>query len=181
MSSLFVYHVSSPQVPDKVLNHLEDIASTLAEHGVALEHRDGAAPIKPGASREEVINACRGPLDTLMTERGYATFEVISLDSNQAPVDQAYSALLDEHVHDEDELRLFVAGRGLLNLHIGDYVYALLCERNDLVAVPAGTRQWFDMGERPYLIALRLFKGTSGSLAKLTGDPISGQFQRLDD
>lgn len=181
MSSLFVYHVASTQVPDKVLNHLEDIASTLAEQGVVLERWDGAATIKPGASREEVVNACRASLDTLMTERGYARLEVVSVDSNQAPIDEVHSALLDEHVHDQDELRLFAAGRGLLHLHIGDYVYALLCERNDLVAVPAGTRQWFDMGERPYLLAIRLFKGTDGGQAKMTGDPISGQFQRLDD
>ena len=36
MSSLSVYHVSSPEIPNKVLTHFEDIASTLAEQGVQL-------------------------------------------------------------------------------------------------------------------------------------------------
>ena len=34
MSSLSVYHVSSPDVPNKVLTHFEDIAATLAEQGI---------------------------------------------------------------------------------------------------------------------------------------------------
>lgn len=176
MSSLFVYPVTSPQVPDKVLNHLEDIVATLAQVGVGLERWDATVPLKPGAAREEVLDACRGRLDALMTERGYATVEVISLDSQQPPAEW-----LDEHFHAQDQLHVCVAGRGLLSLHIGDYVYALLCEKNDLVAVPAGTRQWFDTGERPYLIALRLLKGTDGGTAKLTGDDLAGRFQRLED
>ena len=34
MSSLSVYPVSSPELPNKVLAHFDDIASTLAEQGV---------------------------------------------------------------------------------------------------------------------------------------------------
>ena len=37
MSSLSVYHVSSPDLPNKVLTHFEDIASTLAEQGVRFD------------------------------------------------------------------------------------------------------------------------------------------------
>ncbi len=47
MSSLSVYHVSSPDTPNKVLTHLEDIASTLAEHGVAFDRWEAATPITP--------------------------------------------------------------------------------------------------------------------------------------
>lgn len=33
MSSLSVYHVSSPDLPNKVLTHFDDITATLAEQG----------------------------------------------------------------------------------------------------------------------------------------------------
>jgi hypothetical protein len=82
MSSLSVYHVSSPELPNKVLTHLEDIASTLAEHGVGFDRWEAATPITPGASQEEVIAAYRTQIDRLMTERGYVTVDVISLNSD---------------------------------------------------------------------------------------------------
>lgn len=70
MSSLSVYHISSPGLPNKVLTHLEDIASTLAEHGVGFDRWQASAPISPGASQEEVIAAYQVQIDKLMTERG---------------------------------------------------------------------------------------------------------------
>lgn len=82
MSSLSVYHVSSPEVPNKVLTHFEDIASTLAEQGVRFDRWQAAAKIQPGASQEEVISAYKEQIDKLMTERGYITVDVISLNSD---------------------------------------------------------------------------------------------------
>ena len=45
MSILSVYSVSSPDVPNKVLTHLEDIASTLAEHGIVLDRWQATTPV----------------------------------------------------------------------------------------------------------------------------------------
>lgn len=56
MSSLSVYHVSSPEIPNKVLTHLEDIASTLAEQGVRFDRWQTTAKIQPGArDRKSVV------------------------------------------------------------------------------------------------------------------------------
>lgn len=88
---------------------------------------------------------------------------------------------LNEHRHGEDEVRFFVAGRGLFTLHIDDYVYAVLCEKNDLISVPAGTKHWFDMGEHPHFIAIRLFNNPEGWVANFTGEDIANQFPRLED
>lgn len=179
MSSLFVYPVTSPQMPTKVLNHLEDITSTLADYGVRIECFPASTRVRPGTGQEDVISACRVEIDRLMTERGLATVEVISRDNDQPP--GASSPLREEHVHGGAHLHWFVAGRGLLNLHLGDHVYALLCERDDLVSLPAGTRQWFDMGEHPHIVAVRLFGTPDEAIAKPTGDGIAGHFAGLDD
>ncbi len=181
MSSLSVYHESSPEQPYKVLTHLEDIVSTLAEQGVGFDRWQAATPIAPGASQDEVIAAYQEQIDRLMTERGYITVDVISLNSDHPQKAELRAKFLDEHRHAEDEVRFFVAGRGLFTLHIDDYVYAVLCEKNDLISVPAGTRHWFDMGENPHFVAIRLFNNPEGWVANFTGETIASRFPRLDD
>jgi 1,2-dihydroxy-3-keto-5-methylthiopentene dioxygenase len=181
MSILFVYSVSSPDLPNKVLTHFEDIATTLGEQGVKFERLQAATSIAPGASPEEVLGAFQAQIADLTGEHGDTTSAVISLREGHPQADELRAGLLQEHQHDVDELRFFVAGRGLLNLHIGDLVFAVQCEKHDLMSIPAGTRQWFDIGERPHLIAIRLFKGAQGDLARFTGADLAARFPRLDD
>jgi 1,2-dihydroxy-3-keto-5-methylthiopentene dioxygenase len=181
MSRLSVYHESTPSHPNKVLTHAEDIAATLSEVGVRFERWQANAPIAPGASQEEVIAAYRHEIDKLMSEQGYVTVDVISLDRNHPQKDELRAKFLDEHTHGEDEVRFFVAGRGLFTLHIGEYVYSVLCEKNDLISVPAGTKHWFDMGEEPHFVAIRLFNNPEGWVAQFTGDSIAKSFPPLED
>jgi len=181
MSVLSVYHETRPDQPLKVLTHAEDIAATLSEVGVQLERWEASAPIAAGASQDEVIAAYRPQIDKLMAERGYVAVDVISLTRDHPQKDELRAKFLDEHRHAEDEVRFFVAGRALFSLHIEDMVYTVLCEKNDLITVPAGTRHWFDMGEEPHFIAIRLFNNPEGWVAEFTGERIADQFPRLDD
>ncbi|MCQ4324589.1 acireductone dioxygenase [Stutzerimonas stutzeri] len=181
MSVLSVYHENSPEQPLKVLTHIEDIAATLGEVGVQLERWEASAPIAAGAGQEEVLAAYRPQIDKLMSERGYVTVDVISLTDDHPQKAELRAKFLDEHRHAEDEVRFFVAGRGLFTLHIEDMVYAVLCEKNDLISVPAGTRHWFDMGENPHFVAIRLFNNPEGWVAQFTGDDIASRFPCLED
>lgn len=181
MSCLSVFHESTPELPHKVLTHAEDITSTLSEVGVRFERWQASAPISAGASQEEVIGAYQTQIDQLMSERGYVTVDVISLNEDHPQKAELRAKFLDEHRHGEDEVRFFVAGRGLFTLHIDDHVYAVLCEKNDLISVPAGTRHWFDMGDRPRFVAIRLFNNPEGWVAEYTGEEIASRFPRLDD
>jgi len=180
MSSLSVYHVSSPDIPNKVLTHFEDIAATLAEQGVRFDRWEATAKIQPGAS-EDIIAAYQAQIDGVMTERGYVAVDVVSVSSDHTEQVEPQAELLEERRHNQDEARFFVAGRGLFNLHIGDYVYAVLCERNDLITVPAGTPHWFDGGERPHFVTIRLSGDPQGLVAELTGDDVARRFPRLED
>ena len=181
MSSLSVYHVSSPDIPNKVLTHFEDIAATLAEQGVHFDRWEAAAKIQPGASEEDIIAAYQAQIDGVMTERGYVAVDVVSVSSDHTEQVEPQAELLEERRHNQDEARFFVAGRGVFNLHIGDYVYAVLCERNDLITVPGGTPHWFDGGERPHFVSIRLSGDSQGVVAELTGDDIACRFPRLED
>lgn len=181
MSILSVYHESTPDQPFKVLTHLEDIATTLAEAGVQIERWEASAPITASASNDEVLAAYRPQIDRLISERGFKAVDVISVTRNHPAKAELRAKFLDEHFHAEDEVRFVVAGRGSFTLHIKDMVYDVLCEKGDLLSVPAETRHWFDMGEDPHFIAIRLFKNPEGWVAQFTGDDISSRFPRLDD
>ncbi len=75
-------------------------------------------------------------------------------------------------------MRFFVEGAGLFCLHIGHEVYPVLCEKNDLISVPAGTPHWFDMGSEPNFTAIRIFDNPEGWIAQFTGDAIADQYPR---
>ena len=56
----------------------------------------------------------------------------------------------------------------------------VLCERGDLISVPANTRHWFDMGSAPDFCALRFFCNNEGWVARFTGDSIAERFPGLE-
>ena len=176
MSYVAVYPVASPDTPNKVLTHFDDIAATLAELGVRFE-RWQPAPIEKGASDAQMIAAYQAQIDAL----GYAGVEVLSVSSDHPQKDELRAQFLDERRYSEDQVRFFIAGQGLLTLHIDDYVYAVRCEKNDLLVIPAGMAHWFDMGENPHFVALRLFDTAQGGVPELTGDDIARRFPGLDD
>lgn len=176
MSYVAVYHIATPDTPNKVLTHLDDIASTLAEHGVRFE-RWQPAPVEKGASDADIIAAYQPQIDAL----GYRSVGVASMTGDHPQKDEVRAGFLDERRYSEDEVRFFVAGQGLFSLHIGDYVYAVRCEKNDLLIIPAGLAHWFDMGENPHFVTLRPFNTEQGAVAQLTGDGLSHGFPGLDD
>ena len=88
---------------------------------------------------------------------------------------------LAEHTHSEDEVRFFVDGHGLFSLHVAAEVYEVLCEKGDLISVPANTKHWFDMGPNPRFVAIRFFNNPEGWVAQFTGSDIADRFNRLDN
>ena len=126
MSSLFVYPVSSPDLPNKVLTHVDDMASTLAELGVRFERFCVATAVRPGTAEEDVLDAARAQLDQLMTRHGCVAVEVISLDNNHPQKAERCAALLREQRQDAEQVWCFLGGRGQLSLHLGGNLARLL-------------------------------------------------------
>ena len=181
MSILSVYHQSTPDTPNKVLTHADDIAATLAEQGVRFEQREVAARIRPGTAGDEVLASLGEQVDALRSELSAQVVEVFSVGPEHAQKDELRAGLIDERRHGGQDARLFVSGRGLLNIRVGEYVYALIGERGDLVGVPAGVAQWFDIGEQPNLVLVRFFANEEGRKVQLTGDEGSRAYPGLDD
>ena len=179
MSILSVYHQSSPDTPNKVLTHGDDIAATLAEQGVRFEQRDLAVRIRPGTAVEEVMLTLGGQLGAV--KGNFATVEGFSVNPEHPQKEELRAGWIDERRCPGSSAHFFVSGRGLLNLRIGEYVYGLVGERGDLVSVPAGTAHWLDIGEQPNLVLVRLFENEGGRKLELTGDDSARLYPGLDD
>ena len=127
-----------------------------------------------------MLAAYADDITRLKQQQGYITVDVISLSPTHPDKAALRQKFLDEHIHTEDEVRFFVRGQGLFCLHLGDEVYQVLCQQNDLISVPANTPHWFDMGTEPDFTAIRLFNNTEGWVAHFTGATLSRQFPLLN-
>ena len=181
MSSLTVYHQSSPEYPNKLLTHVEDIASTLAAVGVQFSQVPVQQPVTAGTASDELMAACRVQIDQLLTQHGYASAEVLSLCDERGEGSELARSLRAEQRCQPAHLHYYLAGRGPLALHIGEYVYSLLCVKGDLLRLPAGTAHWFDGGEHPRFAVLRLFDSAQApDFVPVVGD-FAAAFAGLDD
>jgi 1,2-dihydroxy-3-keto-5-methylthiopentene dioxygenase len=156
------------------------IAAAIRGAGIELDYWDTPSDLDATAPAAQIVAAYAAPLNRLSTVRGYTTSDVVALNPDHPDRDALRAKFLTEHVHAEDEVRFFVAGRGAFYLHIDRHVQALVCERGDLVLVPSGTRHWFDAGPRPDFIAIRLFTDPRGWVAEYTGDPIADRIPRFE-
>lgn len=157
------------------------IQATLHDVGVQLERWEAAAELAPDASHDEILAAYQDDIQRLVTQAGYQSWDVVSMVPDHPDKTAFREKFLEEHTHAEDEVRFFVRGQGLFTLHIDGQVFELLCEKGDLIRVPAGTRHWFDMGPNPEFTAIRLFNNPDGWIAQFTGADIAQQFSRLEN
>lgn len=186
MTLLLQFADSAPEKLVARTTSQSEIVQRLATIGVRFERWTASQALDVDASIDAVLAAYAADIERLKRERGYRSADVVRLKRDpQDPSwpDKAQAArakFLDEHVHTEDEVRFFVEGSGMFCLHVQGQVYELLCERNDLLSVPAGTRHWFDMGSDPAFCAIRLFGTESGWVAEFTGDKLSASFPSYD-
>jgi 1,2-dihydroxy-3-keto-5-methylthiopentene dioxygenase len=176
MTRLVVYEDNAPGVavfesgdPAKIVPLLRDI-------NVGFERWDAPIHLPPDASSEAILDAFRPYLDALMGTTGAGSADVVKLTPEHPQATALREKFLAEHTHSEPEIRFFVAGSGHFVLHENGKVYDILCEKDDLIQVPAGIKHWFDAGSKPSFTALRVFTDTSGWVAHYTGDVISSRF-----
>ncbi len=179
MTILSIFHQNQPEQPEIVTDQSAEIAHLLGERGIRFEQWP-TRTLPAGASQEDILAAYSQEVEALKRECGFATADVISLTADNPQKETLRQKFLDEHTHSEDEVRFFVRGQGLFYLHLEDRVYAVLCQRNDLISVPNGTPHWFDMGPEPEFTCIRLFTNPDGWVAEFTGEDIASQLPRYE-
>lgn len=178
MSSLAVYQHTSPELPNKILNHADDIASTLAA-GIDYRQVELPAALRPGCEQAEFDAAYGLWLQAFMGKEGYVQQELFNLQRNHPQKLELRARHLDEQSQSTASAWLFLGGFAQLSLHIDDHVYMLQGEKGDLLSLPAGTRYWFDLGEEPHALVVRL--SASEDAPVRTDDDIASRFARLGD
>lgn len=182
--ALYRHDASSPgpsRTPALQSSDAEQIQRELAHRGIRFQRWAAETPLPAGASQEQILAAYATAIARVQAEGGYPTVDAIRLSPEHPEREALRQKFLAEHTHSEDEVRFFVEGRGLFCLHVGDAVLQLICEAGDWIAVPAGTRHWFDMGPEPNFCALRFFHNPEGWVAQFTGDAIASHYPLLDE
>lgn len=179
MSRLSVYPQNLPEQPNKVLCHADDIARTLAAVGVGFAQQPIPAAIAPRIGAADLNAACADLIEPLQAQ-GFAAVELLDTQTAEPPaaLGERFAAefyLACEHVS------LILGGCCLVNLHLAEHVYALLCERGDCLTLPAGTRHWIDFGEPANACLIRLNKPAQDGALQYTGDAIAQQFPGLEE
>lgn len=176
--------IFSDGAPDNCEQHIvikADIAAVLKDVGVRYEQWQANGQLSVQPSEDEVKQAYASQISALIAEEGYQSMDVIALTPEHPDKAVLRAKFLDEHHHEEDEVRFFVGGQGLFSLHLQGKVYEVLCTKGDLISVPAKTLHWFDMGPQPHFVALRFFNNPDGWIAHYSGSDIAGGFSRLEN
>ena len=168
------------QTPDRGV-----ISAELAAVGVTYRAYSPVAGVSDASTSEEVIAAHQDLVDALIAEHGYTLIDVAQIhpvdsDEWRTTAAGARAKFLNEHTHDEEEIRYFSSGSGVFYLHMNGHVLAMLCTAGDLISVPEMTTHWFDMGTMPDFTAIRFFRTDDGWVGSFTGSDISTRFADAD-
>jgi 1,2-dihydroxy-3-keto-5-methylthiopentene dioxygenase len=179
MSALTIYPDIQPQADE----HYTDFAAInrqLDNIGVLFERWTANRELAADADQDAIIAAYEEPINRLKDQYGFQSVDVVNLTPDHPDKAQFRQKFLAEHVHADFEVRFFIDGSGLFYLHVNNKVYAVLCEKGDLISVPAHTTHWFDMGENPCFKCIRLFTTAEGWVAQFTGSDIAERFPTYD-
>ena len=179
MSALTVYADNQPR-QGELFTDFTAIQNQLNNIGVQFERWTSVRPLAADADQKSMLAAYAYFIDGLKQQYGFQSVDVINLNPDHPEKAAFRQKFLAEHIHDDFEVRFFVEGRGLFYLHVADKVYAVLCEQDDLISVPANTTHWFDMGENPCFKVIRLFTTPDGWVARFTGNDIAKSFPTFD-
>jgi len=160
-------------IPDKDIQvtNPSEIRDFMEARGIFFDQWTCDVTFKDTATQEEILDAYAKDLKPFMEQGGYLTADVISINSLTENYEAIRNKFLAEHTHSEDEIRFFVDGKGLFWFNLEtEPVFNLLCEKGDLISVPAGTKHWFDAGaSAPFVKAIRIFIDMSGWVPEYTG------------
>jgi 1,2-dihydroxy-3-keto-5-methylthiopentene dioxygenase len=176
MSRLTIYRDDSPLVAELDTTEESRIQQALARINVRFERWAAQRLLSVTDQDADILAAYRPEIRRLEQAQAFQSVDVLRCLPDHPQKEQLRAKFLSEHTHDDDEVRFFVEGAAMFYLHAAQRVHMVLCERNDLISVPAGMRHWFDMGPDPHFTVIRLFTTPDGWVARFTGDSIAARF-----
>lgn len=169
-------------IPDlhQTLFDASDIKAYLESRGIWFDQWQANAEFDKDASPETVLAAYDNTLKPFMEKGGYTVADVIVVYPTMPNLKELRDKFLREHTHTEDEVRFFVEGQGYFWFHLEGSeqpVFCVKCEAGDLLSVPAGIKHWFDLGEKPFVKAIRIFIDQAGWVPQYTNSGMDARYQ----
>lgn len=167
-------------IPDKDqrIEGFSLVREYLAERGILHDRWQADQPLTRDADQATILAAYESVLKPYMAENGYTVADVITVTPETENLPALRAKFLSEHTHTEDEVRFFVDGMGLFWFNLGndEPVIGVVCTAGDLLSVPAGVAHWFDLGETPFVKAIRMFIDISGWVPHYTESGIDVRY-----
>lgn len=105
----------------------------------------------------------RMAVDALKGERGYVEEDIVELSPQTPGLDELCAKFVDEHYHDDDEVRFVLEGDGIFDIRSDDDRWMRVeVGRGDLIVVPRMRHHRFMLTESKAIRCVRLFKDRSG-------------------
>ncbi len=181
MSRLTIYNDTNPNAYLIDTTDGDAIKKELSTINVTFERWEAAKEFGTDANDATVIDAYSADIERIKKIGGYQTVDILRCNDATPDKPAIRAKFLNEHTHNEDEVRFFVEGAGIFYLRTQGKVYMTLCERGDLISVPAGITHWFDMGENPNITAIRFFDNKEGWVPHFTGTDIAQKFPKFEN
>ena len=107
--------------------------------------------------------AFQGPLDALKEAEGYVEQDEVALTPDTPNLDAICAKFVDEHYHDEDEVRFVLEGAGVFDIRSRDDRWMrVTVEPGDLIVVPKERHHRFFLTDAKHIRCVRLFQDASG-------------------
>jgi 1,2-dihydroxy-3-keto-5-methylthiopentene dioxygenase len=167
-------------IPDenRTLRDAEEVTRYLRSASIDYERWNPSHQIPSGAPAEQVLAAYAEEIEKLKARGGYASADVIDVNSETPGLDVMLAKFNREHWHDEDEVRFIIHGRGLFHIRPREgNVFAIEVEAGDLICVPRGTWHWFNLCSDREIRAIRLFQSVEGWAPNYTESHADARFQ----
>jgi 1,2-dihydroxy-3-keto-5-methylthiopentene dioxygenase len=181
MTRLTIYPDTDPNTVLLDTRESDRIAKELSAIGVAFERWSASHALAEDADQAAVLEAYEPEVARIMEDGGYRSVDVVRVKPDNPNREELRQKFLAELTHDDDEVRFFVDGAGAFYLRKEGRVFRVVCERNDLISVPAGTTHWFDTGPAPDFCAIRIFTTPEGWVGHFTGDDIATRFPKFEN
>lgn len=112
---------------------------------------------------EEILGLYEREISQLKKSLNYITADLVVLRPDTPNLKTICDKFVQEHHHNEDEVRFCVEGEGVFELFPeGDEALVFKAEPGDLIVVPAKYRHLFYLTENQMIRCIRLFKTQEG-------------------
>ncbi len=112
--------------------------------------REGVLNQKLGTQPQEY----QSTMDGLKKKNGYIEQDIVELKPAMPNLQEICDKFVDEHRHDEDEVRFILLGEGIFDIRSQkDQWMRVKVEQGDLIVVPAGRYHRFTLTEKKNISA----------------------------